>query len=121
MKVRADEVQPGQYVRLSGDGHIDRVGSIEPGETLDRVHFILGSGGRGFYSFRNEELVDVGECKVATRLLFDLAELGLSFVGPEDAQGYIEGSVTVHGEHVRSRFRIQQQEVLTFTTDWADL
>lgn len=120
-RVRADEVQPDQYVRLNGDGHIERVGKIEPGDTLDRVHFILGSGGRGFYSFRNEELVEVGEVHVKTRLLFDLGELGLSFANPEDAQSYIEGSVRVHGEHVRPRFRIEQSEQLTFTSEWAEL
>lgn len=117
---RADEVQPGEYIRV-GDS-IQRIGRVEPGMTLATVELLIGEGGCGYYEFPNERIVEVGFARTETGLSFDLSPMrGLNFTSPADAQEYIEKAVSVNGDHVRGRFRIQTREVLTFTTEWADI
>lgn len=115
MKVRAADVKVGQYVRLDGDGHIEQIGDVWA-STSALVHLIIGHGGRGFYEFANDDMVEVGVERKESMLTFDTQPLDV--LGQYTPEEYIESSVRIHGEHVRDRFAILTRTVLVFESEW---
>lgn len=120
--ITAREIKAGQLIRTSDHRVFRAREDAQPARSLGgREQVQVPSHDAGLWTLFADQKVELAREFTETRLLFDLADMSPVGRSVEDAEAYIEGSVRVHGEHVRARFQIQQRPVVTFEGEWVTL